>query len=272
MPPCATTEAPVCSSTVLPSSSTRERVKIELASVVAGLPLVPGVVSGVVSGAISTLLLAPSVRAPAVAACFCRLLRSSWPPTVPLRASNITEPFSATLVVALIRPLWFTAIATSVVLPRGVSILPPARLATLPLPCPTSTSKPRSAGNDGFTSEAYRRSAVGSLRYTWEPPASAVCPPGVLIVPAFWTFLANRNTRPPFAVVIAAPGSTTTKFFSFVNSSGAPSYAKVASVLAIEFVSPLMKSLFPTFSVEAISEPTLTCELRPNRMPLALIR
>ena len=42
---------------------------------------------------------------------------------------------------------------TSVLLPRGVSITPPFRFATLPLP-PTSTSKPLNAGIAAFASDA----------------------------------------------------------------------------------------------------------------------
>ena len=67
----------------------------------------------------------PSVNAPDTFACLTLLLVGS---AVALpRASSSTEPFSETLVVALMRPIWFTAMPTSVVLPRGVSITPLAR-------------------------------------------------------------------------------------------------------------------------------------------------
>ena len=83
------------------------------------------------------------------------------PVAVPLRASSSTEPFSLTLVVAEIRPRWLTARPTSVALPRGVLMLP--LLSTRPAPL-TSTSRPRSAGTAGLTSDAYSASRVGSCR------------------------------------------------------------------------------------------------------------
>ena len=92
------------------------------------------------------------------------------------------------------------------------------------------------------------------------------------MLPAFCTFFANRNTRPPSAVVIFAPGSTSTKLRLSLNSSGAPSNWKLGVVPAIELVRPLRKSLSFRFSVDAINAPVFTCAVRPNRMPFALIR
>ncbi len=194
---------------VLPLSSTSDGVKLELALDVACCPLA----STLASGSMSTTLPAPSVNAPPTVASL--VVTAPGTPTAPPRASRKTEPSCATLVVALMRPLWLTAMPTSVVLPVGVLMTPPCRLATLPLPLPTSTSRPLTAGIAEFTSDAYITSLVGRFRNTWSPAPSTAWPFGVVIVPAFCTtLLANRNTRPPLGVVICAPGSTSTKLFA----------------------------------------------------------
>ena len=117
-------------------------------SEVLAIPSAPSVLSG----AISMLLPCPRVRVPDTLARLTLLFVGSA--VAPPRASNITEPFSVTLVVAVMRPDWLTAMPTSVTLPRCASMVPPARLVTAPLPLPTSTSRPRRAGKFGFTSEA----------------------------------------------------------------------------------------------------------------------
>ena len=154
---------------------------------------------------------------------------------MPLCASNKIEPLADTLVVALMRPDWLTAMPTSVVLPRGVLICPLTRLATLPccgpttpaaslpLAVPTSTSRPRKAGRSGLISDAYSGSLVGSLSITEPPPASTVWPSGVLMLPAFSTRLANSQMRPPLVLVSVAPSSTRTKLRLSMKFSGAPS-------------------------------------------------
>ena len=145
----------LCSSMVWPDSSMRELVKVALSlEVGCTVPLTT-------SALIVMAEPSPSVSAPPLDARLNKVPVRLKPVLVPLRASSSTEPFSLTLVLAEMRPLWLTAMPTSVVLPRGVSIRP--LLATLPAP-PTSTSRPRKAGTAALTSEAYRASRVGSCR------------------------------------------------------------------------------------------------------------
>ena len=61
-----------------------------------------------------------------------------------------------------------------------------------------------------------------------------------------------------------------TKLRSSVNRSAV--VLKVERLSRIELVRLSRKSLFFRSSVDATSEPTFTVALRPNRMPLALIR
>ena len=75
------------------------------------------------SGAISMRLAAPRVSVPPSAARLTitppELMPWAWP-----RANKNTEPFSLTLVLALMRPIWLTAMPTKVVLPRLLAISP----------------------------------------------------------------------------------------------------------------------------------------------------
>ena len=134
----------------------RERVKLALSLDTGTAPF-----TRVVSGVMRTSAPGSSTSAPPTVACLNRMPVLLKPVLVPLRASSSTEPFSLTLVVAEMRPLTLTARPTSVALPRGMSSTPSWR--TLPAPS-TSTSRPRSAGMAGLTSEAYSVSRVGSCR------------------------------------------------------------------------------------------------------------
>ena len=201
---------PACSSMVWPDSSTRGAVKLALSDAVGWAPVLAS------SGARVMVEPGPRVSAPPMLARLTNVPVLLKPVAVPLRASSSTEPFSLTLLLAERRPLWLTARPTSVVLPRALPMSPV--LSTAPAP-PTSTSRPRSAGMAGLTSDAYSTSRVGSCKYTLSPAASTVWPPGVLMRPAFCTSSANRKTRPPDGVVICAPAWTATKP---VPTAGAP--------------------------------------------------
>ena len=146
---------PACSSMVWPDSSMRGALKLALSDAVGWSPVLAR------SGARLIVEPAPSVNAPPMLARLTSVPVLLKPVAVPLRASSSTEPFSLTLLLAEMRPLWLTASPTSVVLPRALLMSP--LLSTPPAP-PTSTSRPRSAGMAGFTSDAYSASRVGSCR------------------------------------------------------------------------------------------------------------
>ena len=145
-----------------PARSMRLATKPALALVRRSAPLA----SVTASGLIRISLPAPSTRAPLSAARGLPSTGSAAP-----WARRITEPFSVTLVVALMRPIWLTAMPTRVVLPRAVAIWPPMALVALPSPArprparPTSTSRPRTVLTLSLLSAAYSAdSSLGSLR------------------------------------------------------------------------------------------------------------
>ncbi len=97
----------------------RDRVKPALSLPVGSAPL-----TRVVSGEICTRAPGSSVSVPPCVACLTRVPVVLKLALAPLRASSSTDPFSATLVVAEMRPATFTARPTTVALPRGVSMTP----------------------------------------------------------------------------------------------------------------------------------------------------
>ena len=187
---------------VWPESSTTEVLK----GVTVDTTGTPRSLFKVWSAVIAIWLLSPRIKEPPTVACFLSTL-ASCTAVAPLRASKYTEPFCVTLVVAEMRPRCSTAQPTMVVLPVGVLMLPllTARSASTMLPL-TSTNKPLSAGTFTLTSDMYKGDDAtdGWLRNTSLPAASTVWPEGVVIVPAFSTLPAIRNTRPPDGVVISA--------------------------------------------------------------------